>query len=122
MSSNKGFTLEVKNNAGGYVQLYPWTTQGQVIAWNIGEVYGPYSLVIKATDWIDKKQIISFDGVSQNSVLSCVKVLSGTEAQMKTQDQNYTLLTSIQSAQNQIQFTCKEVPATDIQVQIWWTK
>lgn len=122
MATNQGFTLEYKNNQDKYIDLYPKTTQDQVIGWNIGSIYGPYTILLKKNNWIEKKQLIEFKGVSQNDIISCIKMLNGTEQEMKIQDQNYALLTTIEAETNQVIFECKEIPQIDISVQIWWTK
>lgn len=122
MATNQGFTLEIKNNEDNYINLYPKTTQEQVIAWNIGSIYGPYTLLLNKSNWVNKKQLIEFQGITPNDVITCVKMLNGTEQEMKIQDQNYSLLTSIESESNQVIFECKETPTVDIPVQIWWTK
>lgn len=125
MSTNKGFTLQHKTNNDSYVPLYPRTIQDQILNWGIGEVYGPYTFVLSAENWVDNQQTINFNGITANDILNCVKVLSGTEAEMKAQDDAYSLLSpteGIQSANNQVIFTCNSTPPIDIQVQIWWTK
>lgn len=125
MSTNKGFTLQHKTNNDSYVPLYPRTLQDQILNWGIGEVYGPYTFVLSAENWVNNQQTINFNGITANDTLNCVKVLSGTEAEMKAQDDAYSLLSStegIQSANNQVIFTCDSTPSIDIQVQIWWTK
>lgn len=125
MSTNKGFTLQYKTNNDSYVPLYPRTIQDQILNWGIGEVYGPYTFVLSAENWVNNQQTINFNGITANDILNCVKVLSGTEAEMKAQDDAYSLLSptgGIQSANNQVIFTCDSTPPIDIQVQIWWTK
>lgn len=125
MSTNQGFTLQYKANSGDYVPLYPRTLQDQILNWGIGEVYGPYTFVLSAENWVNNQQTINFNGITANDILNCVKVLSGTEAEMKAQDDAYSLLSptdGIQSANNQVIFTCNSTPPIDIQVQIWWTK
>lgn len=125
MSTNQGFTLQHKTNNDSYVPLYPSTIQDQILNWGIGEVYGPYTFVLSAENWVNNQQTINFNGITANDILNCVKVLSGTEAEMKAQDDAYSLLSQtegIQSANNQVIFTCDSTPPIDIQVQIWWTK
>lgn len=125
MSTNKGFTLQYKTNSDNYVPLYPRTIQYQILNWGIGEVFGPYTFVLKAEDWSNNQQIIDFDGITANDILNCLKILSGTESEMKAQDDAYSLLSpteGIQSANNQIIFTCVSTPSIDIQVQVWWTR
>lgn len=125
MPNNLGFTLSVKNTQGNYIPLYPNTIQSQVIDWEVGEVYGPYTLSLPASGWSNNQQTVVLPGISPNNIPFCVKVLSGTASEMIAQDQAYSLLdplVGIESLENQVRFTCTNtVPAVDLQVQIYWT-
>lgn len=125
MPNNKGFTMELKKNGNGYISLFPKTVQSQVIGWNIGEIFGPYTLVLKADAWINNKQIVNFDGISNQDFVYCLKVLSGTKEEMIAQDINYSKLSEdegVESLNGGLQFKCKTKPTADIQMQIWWTR
>ena len=125
MASNKAATLKIKNNADSYTPLYPTLPRSQVIGWDAGEIFGPYVLELKATDWVNKTQTLPLDGISSQDVPQCVKILEGTEEQMLAQREAYKKLNprkGIQSLSNQIMFTCDEVPKANFKVQVWWTK
>ena len=124
MPSNQGFVMTIKAQDGTLVPLYPTTTIGQVIDWNVGRVYGPYTLTIPASDWVENKQTIALEGITTEDIPSCVKVLSGTPEEMIAQDKAYGLLDSligIESLQNEVKFTCMSTPTIDLQVQVSWT-
>ena len=125
MPSNLGFEMTYKGN-GVNVPLHPTTNIDQVLGWNIGEVYGPYVLTLSASTWSNNQQTVAVDGVTVDDRVKCVKVLTGTETQMKAQDVAYNLLdpqVGIESLNNQIRFTCTDnVPNIDIQVQVAWTR
>ena len=125
MASNKEATLKIKNNAGSYTPLYPILPKSQVIGWDAGEIVGPYTLELKATDWVRNIQTLDLNGVSAEDVVHCVKVLEGTEEQMLAQYEAYQRLnprTGVQSLSNQIKFTCDEIPQANFKVLVWWTK
>lgn len=127
MPSNQKFELNILNNNQQYVPIYLQSTSSQVLDWNIGEVYGPYSFVLPATNWTSaNSQAITLNGVTSNDVLNCINVLTGTQSQMQQQVEAYKLLdpnTGIQSSNNQIIFTCtNQSPTVDLQVQVWWTR
>ena len=122
---NKGVQIEVKNNRGEYTPLYPRTVKSQVLNWNIGEIFGPYTFVLKATDWLKNQQTINFNGVTESDKLVCVQVLSCTKEEMIAQDEAYALLNpekGINSLNNRITFTVDKTPTVDFQVQVWWTR
>lgn len=124
MPDYKGFVLSIKAEDNGYTPLYPETTKDQVIGWNIGEVYGPYSLTLSASNWVNKQQIVNLNGVTSNTIVFCTNVLSGDQSNMINQENAYALLDpkyGIESLNNQLKFTCTNaVPEIDINVQVWW--
>ena len=124
MPTNEGFVLSIKNNQDAYTQLYPKTTVGQVIGWEVGESYGPYQLTLSSSAWANNQQTVNLNGVMSSDILYCTKVLSGTEEQMQVQDAAYSLLdpyVGIESLNNQIKFTCtSSSPTVDITVQVYW--
>lgn len=123
MPSNQGFTLSYKGQ-NGYIPLYPNTTTDQVIDWDLGNYYGPIQITLLASNWSNNQQTIAVNGVTSNDILNCVKVLSGTEAEMEAQDEAYSLLdpyVGIESLENGIRFTCtSSSPTVDLTVQIDW--
>lgn len=125
MKTNLGYEMTYKG-ATHNIPLYPSTTKKQIIDWDIGEIYGPFILELPVSGWSNKQQIVPLNGVTVNDKVRCVKMLVGTEEQMKAQDFAYGLLDpkiGIESFNNQIKFTCtNEVPNVDIQVQVMWTK
>lgn len=125
MPSNLGFEMTYKGN-GVNVPLHPTTNIDQVLGWNIGEVYGPYVLTLRASAWSNNQQTVTVDGVTADDRVKCVKVLTGSQEEMEAQDAAYSLLdpqVGIESLNNQIRFTCTDnVPSIDIQVQVAWTK
>lgn len=125
MADNLGFTMTIKANNGTLIPLYPQTTREQIIGWNAGEVFGPYQFTLLANNWHNNQQTVNLNGVTSSDIVVCVKVLSGTKAQMIEQDEAYSLLdslTGVQSLQNQIKFTCTSTPQVNFTVSISWTK
>lgn len=125
MADNLGFTMTIKANNGTLIPLYPQTTREQITGWNAGEVFGPYQFTLLANNWHNNQQTVNLNGVTSSDIVVCVKVLSGTKAQMIEQDEAYSLLdslTGVQSLQNQIKFTCTSTPQVNFTVSISWTK
>lgn len=123
MSSNLGFEMTYKGN-GVNVPLHPTTIIDQVIDWNIGEVFGPYTITLPSTGWSNLQQTVKLDGVTPNDLVKCIKVLTGTQEEMVAQNEAYNLLdsqTGIESLENQLVFTCTAVPSVDFTVQVAWT-
>lgn len=124
-NNNLGFEMTIKANDGTPVPLYPQTIKDQVIGWNIGQVFGPYQFTLTSSGWSNNQQTVNLNGVSSEDKVTCVKILSGTQTEMKQQDQSYNLLnplTGVESLQNQIRFTCTSTPTSDFTVQISWTR
>lgn len=124
-NSNLGFVMTIKANDGTLVPLYPKTIKEQVVGWNTGEVFGPYQLTLTTNGWVNNQQIVTLNGVAEEDIVSCVKVLSGSKEEMVAQDQAYGLLdalTGVESLQNQIRFTCTSTPSVDFTVSISWTR
>lgn len=126
MTKNKAFTLKIKNQDNTYSDIYLKTTQEQVIGWNIGELYGPYIIKLKASDWLSNNTLI-YTGVptTSDSVVICSLVTQGTEQQQRQQIVAYSLLDSnkgVESFSNRLIFSCKRKPETDITLQVFWTK
>lgn len=123
MPVNKGYTFSYKGQ-NGYIPLYPKTTKQQIIGWNLGNSYGPVQITLSSSNWVNNTQTVTVNGVTSNDILYCVKVLTGTEAQMKAQDEAYSLLDpyiGIESLENAVKFTCTETsPTIDLTVQIDW--
>lgn len=124
-NNNLGFVMTIKATDGTLVPLYPKTTKDQVVGWNAGEVFGPYQFTLSASGWSNNQQTVTLDGVTADDIVTCNKVLSGTQAEMIAQDEAYALLnilTGVESLQNQIRFTCDSTPAVDFTVSINWTR
>ena len=124
-NSNLGFVMTIKANDGTLVPLYPKTIKEQIVGWNAGEVFGPYQFILTTNGWVNNQQTVTLNGVTEEDIVSCVKVLSGTEEEMIAQDQAYGLLdalTGVESLQNQIRFTCTSTPSVDFTVSISWTR
>lgn len=124
-NNNLGFEMTIKANDGTLVPLYPQTIKDQVLGWNIGQVFGPYQFTLTSSGWSNNQQTVNLNGVSSEDKVTCVKVLSGTQAEMEQQDQSYNLLNpliGVESLQNQIRFTCTSTPTSDFTVQISWTR
>lgn len=128
MPQNVGFTLEMMNQNGGYVHLFPQTQQHQVENWTMGQMFGPYNLTLTAAGWSNGQQTIALPEMVNTDIPYCVKMLSGTEQEMIEQDRGYSRLdplTGIESLNGQVRFTCtnsSRVPAVDINVQVYWTR
>lgn len=123
---NLGYELSYKSN-NGYIPLRPTTTKDQVIGSDrFSQSYGPYQLTLSASSWVNKQQTVNLNGVLPTDILNCIKILTGTETEMKLQDENYGLLdtyTGINSLTNEVQFTCTdEVPTIDLTVQVNWVR
>lgn len=120
---NKGAVFSY-NGQNGYIPLYPNTTIDQIIDWNLGNFYGPIQVTLLASNWQNNQQTVTINGVTSNDVITCFKVLSGTQAEMIAQDQAYSLLdpyVGIQSLQNAVKFTCtSSSPTVDLTVQLAW--
>ena len=124
-NNNLGFAMTIKSNNGTLVPLYPKTTKEQIIGWNAGEIYGPYQFTLTKNGWKNNQQTVALNGVTENDIVICTKVLSGTQSQMIAQEQAYGLLdilTGVESLQNQVRFTCTSPPAVDFTVQLTWTR
>ena len=124
MQTNKGFTMQLKTNSGEYIALYPKTSKSQVVDWNIGNIRGPYIIELKASDWVNNKQIVDLDGLSANDRVYCVKVLEGTRLEMEKQNKAYSalLVNGVTSLNNQIKFQSSEEITVDLKIQVWWTE
>ena len=125
MPSNQGFTMSIKANNGNIIPLYPMTTPEQIINWNVGEVYGPYTITLPVNEWVENKQVQAMTGIFKSDIPFCTKVLSGTQEEMIEQDKAYSLLNNligIESGNNEVIFTCNQTPSIDFQVQISWTR
>lgn len=122
MPTNQGFTMQIKNNENNYISLYPVTTRQQVSDWGIGEVFGPYTLILPSSGWLNNQITVDFQEMNSGIVPSCIKVLSGTQEVMQQQDTAYSSLMSIESLDGAVSFTCSQAPTIDLQVQIWWTE
>lgn len=125
MPTNEGFVMTIKATDGTLVPLYPYTTVAQVEDWNVGELYGPYTLTLTALGWSNNQQTVALEGIGPDDIPFCIKILSGTQEQMIAQDQAYSLLnplTGVESLQNSVRFTCTETPSVDFQVQVSWTR
>ena len=122
MASNKSAILKYKKN-NGYVAIYPYTTEGQVLGWNIGELKGPYNITLNVDKWDNiKSQTISLNGVTSNDIIYCTIIYSQDKNQRALEYNNFKLITKIDSKQNGIKFTCSETPSVDLTLQVWWTK
>ena len=124
-NNNLGFAMTIQATNGTLVPLYPKTNKDQVLGWNAGEVFGPYQFTLSANDWSNNQQTVTLDGVTANDIVTCNKVLSGTQAEMIAQDEAYALLNiliGVESLQNQIRFTCTSTPTVDFTVSVSWTR
>ena len=124
MPTNKGFIMSVKTNAGNYIPLYPTVPKYRVHGFDRQELYGPYTMILSASNWINKQQTLALDGITANDIPNCVKVLTGTEEEMFAQDQAYSCLDivyGIESLDNAVRFTCTDIiPTVDFTVQVSW--
>ena len=124
-NSNLGFVMTIKATDGTLVPLYPQTIKNQIVGWNAGEVFGPYQFTLSSSGWNNNQQIVNLNGITENDIVVCTKVLSGTQPEMIAQDQAYSLLDTVigvESLQNQIRFTCTSTPTVDFTVSISWTR
>lgn len=120
-----GFTMTVRANNGSLIPLYPKSIKSQVLGWNIGEIYGPYTISLPASGWSNSQQVVSLPGVVSTDTVECVKVLTGDVESMTAQDTAYKQLRSyegIQSLNGQIRFYCTTTPSVDLTVQVHWTR
>lgn len=124
--ANLGFTMTYKNANGVLIPLYPSTNINQVIDWNLGEVYGPYTITLPASNWANLSQTITLNGVLATDKIKCVKILTGSKSDMEAQEQAYARLNTasgIRSALNSVTFTCSnQAPTVDLQVQLSWIR
>lgn len=123
--SNLGFELTYKT-ANSNVALYPRTIKSQVLGWNVGEMFGPYTLTLLQSQWSQGSITLPLEDVISTDRVKCIKLLSGTPEEMTAQDRAFNLidpLTGIESKNGQIKFTCTNVvPTVDLQVQVSWTR
>lgn len=125
MASNVGFVMTTKSSNDSLIPLYPKTTKNQILGWNCGEIFGPFSFTLKASDWVNKQQAFPLTGVMRTDMVQCIKVLSGSSEEMIQQEQAYNLLnplTGVETLQNQIRFSCVAVPENDFTVEITWRR
>lgn len=126
MPSNQGFELTYKNGNNINVPLYPSTTVNQVIGWNIGQIFGPYTLTLNSNNWVNNQQTLQLEGITSKDRVKCIKVLTGSTSEQLQQNQAYSLLDptfGVESLSNQIKFTCSNsTPSINFQVQISWTR
>lgn len=122
MLSNLGYELSYLGS-GGIIPLHPRTISAQIDGYNrFGQIFGPYQLTLSQNGWINNTQTVALSDVLSTDILTCDKILSGTEEVMKIQDENYGLLESVESLDGQIQFTCIDEPSDDLTVQVSWTR
>ena len=125
MPTNQEVTMSVQNNQGSYIPLYPITTQQQVVGWNTGTTYGPFTITLQQSNWQNMQQTVAVEGVLETDFIWCTKILSGDEPPLKIQNINYSFLnptTGINSMNGYVQFNCINAPMADFQVQIEWTR
>lgn len=121
---NKGVTISYKNN-NGIISLYPKTPSRQIMDMELGTAYGPYTIVLEASKWVNNQQTVALNGITENDILFVVKSLNGTVDEMRKQKEAYNLLASdgVESINNAIIFTCdKGTPTVDITVQVSWNR
>lgn len=122
MPSNLGYELSYLGT-GGIIPLHPRTISEQIDGYNrFGQIFGPYQLTLSQTGWLNNTQTVSLSNILPTDILTCDKILSGTEEAMKIQDENYGLLKSIESLDGQVQFTCIDEPSEDLIVQVSWAR
>ena len=123
--SNLGFELTYKT-ASSNVALYPRTIKSQVLGWNVGEMFGPYTLTLLQSQWSQGSITLPLEDVISTDRVKCIKLLSGTSEEMIAQDKSFSLidpLIGVESQDGQIKFTCTNVvPTVDLQVQVSWTR
>ena len=117
----QAFEMNYKNNQG-YVKIYPNTTTEQVMGYNLGEVYGPYQLTLSSNGWSGNIQTETLPEVRNTDYLICNQILTGTNENMIAQDEAYSLITSINSLNGSVQFTCSETPSVNLTIQISWIR
>lgn len=125
MSKSKGVVLRVKNNSGGYTELSPRVITTTIVGWNIGEQFGPYEVMLKASDWVGNKQTVALNGVNNLDFVKCTLILDGTKEQMLAQSRAYNMLQpngGLETTTNALIFYCTKTPEVDIRLQIWWNK
>ena len=123
--SNLGFELTYKT-ASSNVALYPRTIKSQVFGWNVGEMFGPYTLTLLQSQWSQGSITLPLEDVISTDRVKCIKLLSGTSEEMMAQDRAFNLidpLIGVESKNGQIKFTCTNAtPTVDLQVQVSWTR
>lgn len=122
MPSNLGYELSYLGT-GGIIPLHPRTISEQIDGYNrFGQIFGPYQLTLFQTGWVNNTQTVVLSDVLSTDILTCNKILNGTEEAMKIQDENYGLLETVESLDGQVQFTCIDEPSDDLTVQVSWTR
>lgn len=122
MPSNLGYELSYLGT-GGIISLHPRTISEQIDGYNrFGQIFGPYQLTLSQTGWENNTQTVALSEVLSSDILTCDKILSGTEDVMKIQDENYGLLESVESLDGQVQFICIDEPSDDLTVQVSWAR
>lgn len=122
MPSNLGYELSYLGT-GGIIPLHPRTISEQIDGYNrFGQIFGPYQLTLLQTGWVNNTQTVVLSEVLSADILTCDKILRGTEDVMKIQDENYGLLESVESLDGQVQFTCIDEPSDDLTIQVSWIR
>ena len=119
--ANKGFAMQIKNNAQSYTTLYPKTSREQILGWNIGEVSDLYTLTLRSTDWVGNKQTINLPNITAENRPYCLIILDGDKQTMLEQSAEYMALLSVNALDGQIEFVSSRQLRMDVQVQLWWT-
>lgn len=122
--ANQGVTMKVKSG-NSYVTLYPQTLTTLIQNNNIGEVYKT-EIELEVDDWNDAfQQTIAVADILQSDTPMVVRILEGTVAQMKKQENAYNLLnpiTGVYAGDGFVRFTCKDKPQVNFKVQVHWTR
>ena len=122
MAKTQSFSFQFQNGYGGYIPLYPKVDNDRILGWNSGAVFGPFNFTLKANGWSANRQSFQAIGATEDDNVNCNIVLTGGIDEMKAKMQAYSLLKSVRSYKNRVEFVCDAIPETDFEVQVWWIK
>lgn len=125
--------LQIQSNNGNLVRLNPRTTVDQVVNPKIGQVFGPFVILLRASDWnpTTKQCLMDFSSVLNTDIpfVSCAYNIGGEFAgsnDLQDIREAFNLLDpkwGVEALNGQIRLTCMtEVPKIDFCISVYWTR
>lgn len=125
-------TLQIQSNNGNLVRLNPRTTVDQVVNPKMGQVFGPFMILLSAGDWnpTTKQCVKNVSGILNTDIpfVSCAYNTGRLTGSNDLQDirEAFNLLDpkwGVESLNGQIRLTCMtEVPKINFWISVYWTR